>query len=1476
MKKYKLDQLEFQTMEGFLSTFTPPNTYEMYDNVNDRSAVLNKYNFSQEIVHFKNEQKEILIQKLNKEIDNYSEELKKINNTLINIDKSINDLAAPKKIKEINLELEEIVSLSNSKQNDEPVDTKFYNKYSPIFSYSMNESNKEYMESLGLKYVVDIPKEHEDLLKKDLESGKINKEIYEKKYSNLMLAYTKLEVSDSYFDNLFKLYFDFIKPAMEVSPLNWLHKSHLFYPTNPNLMINDTPKDGRYVTPFNRDLGQKSILERFSLKTEEKRIRFYKENYNLDTPNNSELREEYWNNRDDKDYIETKLINPIYTSDVLNLNKSYLLEVAGLGNIFKDHPIYREHLAHEFEKTFDEKTNNANFEEGFNYEKNLFYLQNGYEKDSKTDKIRNILSKVEVKRSNLLTINSFEEFNSLNYSQEEKTKLFLNLLVACFKVEHYEKVISKSRLSSYRKQIDTISDENGVGNIFIIPSHDYNRIYGSNIREDLEKSSSNTYELKLRQSLSNKIGFHVFKANLFNQTEFMSEVTNEDLYHPNLITKRNYHLQVKSNSGMKFAPSMFMKLKNQYKVVGLILSDKDTNDYKFKVIIIEDENGNKKKYDFYDITNRFPYVKVLFELDEKDSGFNILDIKIETEKKIIINEDDFENLWKINLNIENDFEIIHNLYMNTIQNIDWDLEFDHNLILNNIWNQFYKSWFEMEQEKIDFWQTISNEVKYKINNESTKELKDFYYNMKFLLKDVYEKIMSQYSYEARTSEYFEFRLDIDTLINTIINEDKRSITSSYEVDKFYDRMGKYEQDNYVNNEFLKETFNNGKLKTFLNEKFNEKIQNISNEPEFAISKIGKHGVIVVDKILKFVLEKLNPLNRPKEVNPLSLYSNEVRELIGKMEIKYGKNFIDSERPPYFPTVKHIIKHVNLDEKENKLNSDLIKYYHSRIKPMIDIKSKYNNYIIPEYYNEKRWSGQFKKYRSLEKEVNDTIFIAKIVNGIDAVKDKSYELNKVIELEKDRSDLVEQHNKMAKEFKDKKEERKLLLPKYEETIKKMKELKLDNYVVTNNIDREKFIVTMKAIVDMTLNEFNKDKIIDLTKLDNIDDNLKKFEESLISLNTITKNALISNYILHINSLYEKRGLTEKFNLVELNPLKKEIILNDSENRKNTLNLISQHGINSQGREINKIKMYEGNHFPLFVDLESKTIWSVEWTTKYPTLNIYMLPEKYLSIEQNKEYFETFWDSLVDLNKSNSIVSLETFVKHFSIFDDRVKLKFDEEGIDYRLNNLDRIKDIFSLIQTNYFLQLEQLEEKSLFLDIDANYIYNSKPNIGAIPFMNKKDERILENTLFKQEVENFNLRDVNYINPFNYTEKDKQSSSLMIQKRKVDGFVGESKTKETMKIMQKETIKNKENDQIINKSLKNYSFTYETLYGFKNYSKNEKKLDTKIKMDDQIINIYDGQPNLIKIFKTLEELQIYKNNYENTLNKDMNFSNTLAS
>ena len=1205
MKKYKLDQLEFQTMEEFLSSFTPPNTYEIYDNVNDRSAVLNKYNFSQEIIHSKDPQKESLINKLDNEIKHYSDDLKELNDTLINVNQDINNLNAPTKIKEINLELEKIIALNNSKQSNEPVDTKFYNKYSPMFSYSMNESNKEYMESLGLKYVVNIPKEHEDLLKKDLESGKINKETYETKYSNLMLAYTKLEVSETYFDNFFKLYFDFIKPAMEVSPLNWLHKSHLFYENVPSLMINDSPKDSRYLNPFNRDLGQTSILEKFSLNNRKSTLNFYKEFGTFDIPKKSELQDIYFNDKDKQTNMSYSFINPTYDTNVLELNKSFLLEVAGIGHIFKDHPIYKDHLAINFEKTFGEKINSVNQQGEFDPEKNKFYLQNGYKKDSQTDVLRTTLNKIDIKGNNLLTIESLDELHRLNFSKEEKTKLFLNLLVGCFKMNSYFKTRTKTGFDAYIKKTETMTNDDGPTNILLNHWVDYDKTYSKDLISKLEKEEPNSIEIKLRKSLSNKIGINVLKGNLFNRSDFLSDVTNEDLYNPNLITIRNYHTQEPSLGGVRLAQGSFFELKNGYTIKGFLLSDKKTNDHRFKVVIVEDKNGNKKKYDFNDIINRFPYVKVLLNVGEEDGGFSLDEIDFEKRKVVNIRMQDFDELWNKNLNIEEDFEIIHNLYMNTIGKLDYDREYDKNLFLDKLWKDFYLPWYDMEQDKIDFWKTISNEIKYKINNESTNEIKEFYNKIEYLLRDVYEKIMSQYSNESKESNYFDFKLNIDDLIYKIINEDKKAITESYELSKFIDEFGVNDQQNYVNNEFLKDTFNNDKLKNFINEQFNKNLDSILDKEG---SSYGKHGIMIANKIINFVKEKLNPLNRPKEVNPLSLYSNEVRDLITKMETKYGKGFIDVERPPYFPTVKYVIKHFLLELYENKMNCNLTKYYVNKIKPMIDLKENYDKYIIPEYVSKEIMnSGTYTKYRSLEKEVNDSIFIAKIVNGIEMVRDKGYELNKVIELEKNRSELVEQHNKMAKEFKDKKEERKLLLPKYEETIKKMKELKLENYIVTNNIDREKFMVTMKAIVDMTLNEFNKEKIIDLTKLDDIDNNLKKFEESLTSLNTITKNALISNYILHINSLYEKRGLTDKFNLVEINPVQYEMILENKIDG-NIENLIIEEQKDSSNK-ITKIKAYEGNHFPLFIDLESLNIWSVEWTTRYPTLNIYVMPQKY---------------------------------------------------------------------------------------------------------------------------------------------------------------------------------------------------------------------------------------------------------------------------
>ena len=116
------------------------------------------------------------------------------------------------------------------------------------------------------------------------------------------------------------------------------------------------------------------------------------------------------------------------------------------------------------------------------------------------------------------------------------------------------------------------------------------------------------------------------------------------------------------------------------------------------------------------------------------------------------------------------------------------------------------------------------------------------------------------------------------------------------------------------------------------------------------------------------------------------------------------------------------------------------------------------------------------------------------------------------------------------------------------------------------------------------------------------------------------------------------------------------------------------------------------------------------------------------------------------------------------------------------------------------------------------------------------------------------------------------TSLMIQKRKVDGFTGEINSKEIMKKIQTQILKTKITKEIEENNVRNYSFAYEVLYGYKNYNNKVKLLKPNESFKDIKLNVYDGQPNLIKIFKTLEELQNYKNNYENTLNKDMNFSN----
>ena len=178
---------------------------------------------------------------------------------------------------------------------------------------------------------------------------------------------------------------------------------------------------------------------------------------------------------------------------------------------------------------------------------------------------------------------------------------------------------------------------------------------------------------------------------------------------------------------------------------------------------------------------------------------------------------------------------------------------------------------------------------------------------------------------------------------------------------------------------------------------------------------------------------------------------------------------------------------------------------------------------------------------------------------------------------------------------------------------------------------------------------------------------------------------------------------------------------------------------------------------------------------------------------------------------------------------------------------------------------------MFLDIDTNYIYDSKPNMGAVPFMTKNDEQLLEKYVFNTDINLFNNKLIKYINPFNYQE-DEKIRHMMIHKSKTDNYKSEEKSKKDMRNFKENILKEKDTLEINEKSSKGYAYTYEMLYARNNYGTKQKQFKPNIKVTEQQVNEYDGNPNLIKIFKTLEELENYKKHYDEVLNREMKFNN----
>ncbi|MCT7464703.1 hypothetical protein N5S72_09605 [Aliarcobacter cryaerophilus] len=1502
MKEYKLDGLVCKTIEEFISSFTPPTTFEIYNNREERAAVINKFNFSQEIVYSKDKQKDELINKLSNEIQEHDKELNQINDDLFKTDSEITNLNAMNKIKEINIEMERIVDLNNSVKKD-MIDTNLFTHLEPIFSNTISSSNKEYMESLGLKYVTNIPKEQEDVLKKELEVGKIDRSTYEKKYSNLILVNTKLEVSDKYLDNMFKLYFDFIKPAIEVSPLNWLDKSHIFYPENHNMSMVDDIANYRFSNVYDRDLNQISHIENKAIRLDKKTIAINKLYADIDLPENSPAKYEYDKIKDQiKDStVKVEYNNPVYTSDTIfgtEKDKNFFIESLGIGAQFKDHPIYLDHLNTTHQKTFYERTElYDNYKEGFEHNYNKFYLENGFEYDSNIHKLRNKLNELNINGENLLTINSFEEFKNLNLSEEDKTKLFLNLVSSMIYLDTKEVKSNDiaTLITGKRKESFNFSNNKTKSELFILDDTSYRLKFGSLRNERLlgqKKINQNTFDLLKPKGYNDdyhnkyKLGIHRFKTNFLNNEKLyqpLDDIEEKIFIKNENIKNENYnYIRLDKNSNQVYNNNEFndnihgvtseiFEEKNGFVIEGILTSGFD----KIKKAILKDKDGTYKKLDYDYILKVFPEINSVIDLSNNGSLF-INDLTYSEINRLVIDRSDLDRVWDLingKLTLKDDFEIIHTLYMEALLNFDLDRKLDKNLFLDEIWTTHYKPWLKMEEDKITFLSKIKEKLEDIYIYEKNDYINEFYSKTRTFLNNSYETLVNQYSTKIKESDLYDNRLNINVLINDIIETEKKSFMNVISKKFFSKSIGdNYDKVNYITSAYLKELINDEKLLKEIEVEWSNNISRlIAANIKYSTGTVGKEGLVIANKIVDNFREKINLRTRPKGTNPFYLYHSEVINLLKEMNEKHGQEFLTKERPPYFPTVKYIINKYDMDinglEKLRDSNSHLGIYFASKIDREFKILNKLKGYSLKEF----NIDNDFKRFRSFEKELNEGLFISKILSGFEMIKDKGQNLSKVIELETDRSMLVEKHNILVNDFKSKKSKRQDLFSKYNEIVQKHKELKLENYLVTNNIDQEKFVTTMKAIVDMTLNDLNKDKIIDLTKIDNIDSSISDFNSVLDDLNPITKNAIMTEYMLHMNNLYTKRGLVDNYEYTELNKFKEEILTLLSRTRLYSSNKDVIEEKNENGELIKKIKSYQGNHIPLFIDKESLSIWTLEWTTKYPTLNIFIPMSKFTTIEKEKEFYNKEWARYMDIDPVKGLTREQTkiFLKYLKDFDSKFSSMFSNKIEENILNSLNRVKDIFALIQSNYFLQLEQTEERSLFLDVDSKFIKETKPNIGAVPFMNEYDLNILESSVFKKESSDFS-KIYNYINPFNYSDKhDIKSFPLMIQKRKTSDLIAEQQSKEYVRTILNE-YKNEKNEMTDIKKSKYFSYMYETLYGFYNYNNVKKELDLDKNVEEHNISVYDGKPNLIKIFKSLEDLEEYRRNYNNILSKDMNF------
>lgn len=107
--------------KDWLANFQAPTTEAIYDHKNERSAPLNKYLFTKEIPEYVPQEKADVIENLESKIHEVALNLKDSQNTLKESYKAYNELDGSNQIKEINLEMGELIKKSKEDKSFEKI-----------------------------------------------------------------------------------------------------------------------------------------------------------------------------------------------------------------------------------------------------------------------------------------------------------------------------------------------------------------------------------------------------------------------------------------------------------------------------------------------------------------------------------------------------------------------------------------------------------------------------------------------------------------------------------------------------------------------------------------------------------------------------------------------------------------------------------------------------------------------------------------------------------------------------------------------------------------------------------------------------------------------------------------------------------------------------------------------------------------------------------------------------------------------------------------------------------------------------------------------------------------------------------------------------------------------------------------------------------------------------------------------------------